>query len=103
MVWQRRVTLLLPLSLLIISLLSACGSLSVGGSSPGQSSSGVVSVVAKENFYGNIIHQLGGSHVSVTSILSDPNVDPHEYQSNVQTGITVSQANLLIENGGGYD
>jgi len=63
----------------------------------------VVKVVAAENFYGDIVKQLGGSHVAVTSILSDPNVDPHEYQSNVQTGITVGKADLVIENGNGYD
>jgi zinc/manganese transport system substrate-binding protein len=60
-------------------------------------------VVAAENFYGNITMQLGGSHVNVTSILSDPNVDPHEYTSNVQTALKVSKADLVIENGLGYD
>jgi len=59
--------------------------------------------VAAENFYGDIVKQLGGNHVAVTSILSDPNVDPHEYESNVQNGIAVSKAQLVIENGGGYD
>jgi zinc/manganese transport system substrate-binding protein len=59
--------------------------------------------VAAENFYGDITRQLGGSHVSVTSILSDPNVDPHLYESNVQTAETVSKAQLVIENGLGYD
>jgi zinc/manganese transport system substrate-binding protein len=46
---------------------------------------------------------LGGNHVNVTSILSDPNIDPHEYTSNVQTAQKVSQADLVIENGLGYD
>jgi zinc/manganese transport system substrate-binding protein len=49
------------------------------------------------------VKQLGGSHVSVTSIISDPNIDPHQYESNVQTAIQVSKAQLVIENGGGYD
>ena len=84
----------------LISLLSACG-----GATPGVASGSprVVNVVAAENFYGNIAQQIGGNHVSVTSILSNPNVDPHEYESNVQTEITVSKAALVIENGGGYD
>jgi len=59
--------------------------------------------VAAENFYGDIVKQLGGSHVSVTSILSDPNVDPHEYESNVQDAKAISTAQLVIENSGGYD
>ncbi len=62
-----------------------------------------IRVVAAENFYGDIVKQLGGSHVQVTSILTDPNVDPHEYESNVQDGIAVSQANIVIENGDNYD
>ncbi len=39
----------------------------------------------------------------MTSILSDPNVDPHEYESNVQNGVAVTQAQMVIKNGGGYD
>ncbi len=66
-------------------------------------SSSEVKVVAAENFYGDIVKQLGGSHVEVTSLLSDPNVDPHEYESSVQSSIAVSQANLVVENGLGYD
>ncbi|HEY6410994.1 MAG TPA: zinc ABC transporter substrate-binding protein, partial [Ktedonobacteraceae bacterium] len=43
------------------------------------------------------------SHVAVKSILSNPNVDSHEYESNVQTAVAVSKAQLVIENGAGYD
>jgi zinc/manganese transport system substrate-binding protein len=43
----------------------------------------VINVVAAENFYGNIVQQIGGDAVNVTSVMSDPNVDPHEYESNV--------------------
>ncbi len=95
----RRVSGLPLLALLLIggSLLTACGASSTNASSQG------IRVVAAENFYGNLASQLGGNLVSVTSILSDPNVDPHEYQSNVKTGILVSEANLVIENGAGYD
>lgn len=68
-----------------------------------QASSGVVKVVAAENFYGDITQQLGGSHVQVVSILSDPNVDPHEYESSVKDAEAVSNANIVIENGLDYD
>ena len=91
-----------------VFLLSACGSASAitTGSSTANisaASSKGMNVVAAENFYGNIVTQLGRSHVNVTSILSDPNIDPHEYTSNVQTAQKVSQADLVIENGLGYD
>jgi len=67
------------------------------------SKSSVVQVVAAENFYGDIVKQLGGSHVSVVSILSDPNADPHEYESSVQDAEAIAKANIVIENGEGYD
>jgi zinc/manganese transport system substrate-binding protein len=67
------------------------------------SSGGAIKIVAAEDFYGNIAQQLGGNKVSVVSILSDPNVDPHEYESDVQDGIAITNANIVIENGLQYD
>jgi len=60
-------------------------------------------VVAAENFYGDIAAQIGGARVSVKSLLSDPNVDPHEYESSVDDAKAVADALLVVENGGGYD
>ena len=60
-------------------------------------------VVAAENFYGDIAQQIGGAHVSVTSILSDPNADPHLFQANTTTGAEVADAAVVIENGVDYD
>jgi len=71
--------------------------------STGNRSGGTIKIVAAEDFYGNIAQQLGGDTVSVTSILSDPNVDPHEYESDVQDGIAITNANIVIENGLQYD
>lgn len=92
--------------LISLFLVSACGGTLGSGTAPATSnvsSSQVVRVVAAENFYGDVVRQLGGSYVHVTSILTDPNVDPHEYTSNVRTALEVSTANLVIENGSGYD
>ncbi|HXS15160.1 MAG TPA: zinc ABC transporter substrate-binding protein [Candidatus Saccharimonadales bacterium] len=63
----------------------------------------LIQIVAAEDFYGDIAKQLGGNNVHVTSLLSDPNVDPHEYESNVQDGIAISHAAIVIENGDNYD
>ena len=72
--------------------------------SSGVSPSGTtIAVVAAENFYGDIVQQLGAGNVSVVSILSDPNIDPHEYESSVKNGVAVSRAQLVVENGGDYD
>ena len=60
-------------------------------------------VVAAENFYGNIAQQIGGTHVSITSILSDPNADPHLFQASTTTVAEVADAEVVIENGVHYD
>jgi len=82
--------------------LSACSG-TARSSSASVSSPGNITVVAAENFYGDIVRQLGAGHVTVVSILSDPNIDPHEYESSIQNGVSVSQAQLVIENGADYD
>lgn len=60
-------------------------------------------VVAAENFWGSLVSQLGGSKVQVTSIVSDPNADPHEYESNTSDARAFASANYVILNGAGYD
>jgi zinc/manganese transport system substrate-binding protein len=67
------------------------------------SSSGVIQIVAAENFWGSLISQLGGTHVHVLSIVTDPNADPHEYESNAADAIAIANARLVIVNGAGYD
>ena len=60
-------------------------------------------VVASTNVYGDIARQIGGDHVQVTSIINDPNQDPHSYQAAPQNQLALSKARVIIENGGGYD
>lgn len=96
----RRASILLSIISISVFLLSAC--VSSSPTSPSTSSK-VLNVVAAENFYGNIVQQLGGSRVAVVSILSDPNADPHEYESSFKDAAAVSNADLVIRNGGNYD
>jgi zinc/manganese transport system substrate-binding protein len=98
MLSAKRVAAWLSVALLLICMSGCRASTSGSAASPG-----VINVVAAENFYGDVVKQLGGDHVAVTSLLSDPNVDPHAYESSVQNGIAVSKAQLIVENGGGYD
>jgi zinc/manganese transport system substrate-binding protein len=63
----------------------------------------VIEAVAAENFWGSLLSQIGGTHVHVVSILSDPNADPHEYASNTNNARAVSDANYIVLNGAGYD
>jgi zinc/manganese transport system substrate-binding protein len=62
-----------------------------------------VPVVAGENEYGNVAEQVGGRYVSVYSVDSNPNTDPHTYEATPSVGQKIAQARLLIENGVGYD
>ena len=77
-------------------LLSACG-----GSS--RASRGTLDVVAAENVYGDIARQIGGRHVSVTSVLTSPTADPHLFEAATSTGLAVAKAKVVIRNGLGYD
>ena len=79
----------------VLLLATGCGSASGSGSKLG--------VVAAENAYGDIVRQIGGPHVSVTSILTDPNADPHLYEPGTRNGLAVAQARLVVQNGAGYD
>ncbi|MGA2584064.1 MAG: zinc ABC transporter substrate-binding protein [Tepidisphaeraceae bacterium] len=63
----------------------------------------VITVIAGENFWGSLITQLGGNEVAVTSIVSDPNADPHEYESNANDAKLFATANYVVLNGAGYD
>jgi zinc/manganese transport system substrate-binding protein len=60
-------------------------------------------VVASTNVYGDIVRQIGGAHVSVTSVLSDPNADPHLFEPGTANGLAVARARLLVVNGLDYD
>lgn len=64
---------------------------------------GRLQVVAGENFWGSLLTQLGGSRVHVTSIVSDPNADPHEYETNTADARAFATANYVVLNGAGYD
>ena len=56
-----------------------------------------------ENFYADLLHQIGGSHVRIYTFLSDPNADPHQYESNAGDARALADSRLVIENGLGYD
>lgn len=64
---------------------------------------GQLQVVAAENFWGSLIAQLGGDKVKVVSVVSDPNADPHEYETNANTAKIFATADYVILNGAGYD
>nr|WP_226810248.1 zinc ABC transporter substrate-binding protein [Candidatus Vallotia lariciata] len=62
-----------------------------------------IQVIAGENFYGELVQTLGGPHVSVTSILSNPNQDPHLFEASPKIARAHASAQLLIYNGTNYN
>jgi len=85
-------------------LMAGCGSRQ-GAANPNQtgSSGSKIKVVAAEDFYGEVAQAVGGDRVVVTSILNDPNVDPHEYEPTADASMAVADAQVVVYTGIGYD
>ena len=62
-----------------------------------------VQVVAAENFWGDVAAQIGGRDVGVTSLITSPNADPHLFETDARDAATLAHAQVVIENGAGYD
>jgi zinc/manganese transport system substrate-binding protein len=88
---------------LIVSALApglALGALPAAAASQG---AGTVRAVAAENEYANVVSQVGGRYVRVDAVISNPNTDPHEFEANASVAAEVAQAQLIVQNGMGYD
>lgn len=72
-------------------------------STPASSSGQKLEVVATINAWGSIAAQLGGDKVHETSIISNPNVDPHAYEPSTADARTIAEARVVVTNGVGYD
>jgi zinc/manganese transport system substrate-binding protein len=86
-------------------LLTACAPTS-GNSASGNSAGagdGIVEVVASTSVYGDIVSTIGAEKVRVNSIITRTSQDPHSYEATTQDKLAVSKAELVVENGGGYD
>nr|WP_249159942.1 zinc ABC transporter substrate-binding protein [Actinospica acidithermotolerans] len=81
---------------------SACATTAPGSASRSTGTAKIV-VVAAENFWGSIAAQLGGSKVAETSIITNPDTDPHSYEATAADARTIAGAQLFIQNGIGYD
>ena len=93
----RRSLPLLGLTAASALVLAGCA----GG--PAAGGEGGLSVVASTNVYGQVAEEIGGGLVEVTSIVSSESQDPHSFEPSARDQLTVSNADLVIENGGGYD
>src|SRR5690348_10017349 len=94
-------------------LASACSSSSssspaatgAAGGSPAAAGASVakITVIGAENEYADVIAQVGGKYVQATSILSNPNTDPHTFEASPAVAREMSSAKLIVQNGVGYD
>jgi zinc/manganese transport system substrate-binding protein len=101
--FSRAVAGLAVVSVLLVA--AGCGSSSQSSNAPvaATRSATTVPVVAGENEYGDVAAQIGGAYVTVYSVDSNPNTDPHTYEATPAVARKIAQAKLLIENGIGYD
>jgi zinc/manganese transport system substrate-binding protein len=72
-------------------------------SSSASTQAGVISAVGAENEYANVLSQIGGKYVHVSSILDNPNTDPHTFEASASVAQEISGAQLIVQNGVGYD
>ena len=89
----------------LVALALAVAGCSGGDNSPADASSStaLINAVGAENEYANVLGQIGGRYVHVSSILDNPNTDPHTFEASPQVAQEVSSADLIVQNGVGYD
>jgi zinc/manganese transport system substrate-binding protein len=87
---------------LCLVLVAAVAVAGCGGSASG-APDGKISAVGAENEYANVIEQIGGKYVDVSAVESDPNTDPHSFEASVSIAQEVSRADVVVQNGLGYD
>jgi len=97
--WRARSLAAVIVSLGVALLASACSSSPAG--SP--SDPGLIVAVGAENEYANVIAQVGGKYVQASAIMSNPNTDPHTFEASASVAREVSAAQLVVQNGVGYD
>lgn len=88
---------LIPVIALSAVALAGCSA------APATPDDGLIHVVASTSVYGDLVSTIGGDRVEVTSLISDASVDPHSFEASARDQLAISEADLIVENGGGYD
>ena len=97
---RRGYRVLAAVSALGVALLASACSAASGST---HAAAGVIAAVGAENEYANVIQQVGGKYVQASAIMSNPNTDPHTFEASASVARTVSAAQLVVQNGVGYD
>ena len=99
----RHITSLLGAGTVLLALTLAAAACGSGSSATTPSANGKIPVVAAENSWGSIASQLGGNKVALTSIISNPDTDPHDYEPTAADARAAASARYAVVNGIGYD
>jgi zinc/manganese transport system substrate-binding protein len=94
-------TLVVAAGAMAIALLAAACASAAGSAQT--ASTKVINVIGAENEYASVLGQVGGRYVHVSSILSNPNTDPHTFEASPQVAQEVAAAQVIVQNGLGYD
>jgi len=86
-----------------LALAAAGCSSSSSGATDSANGTTVINAIGAENEYADVLSQIGGRYVHVSSILNNPNTDPHTFEASPQVAAEVSAAQLIVQNGVGYD
>jgi zinc/manganese transport system substrate-binding protein len=95
----------LPLAAALLASACSSSSSSAAGGSPAAAAASTTKITAigAENEYADVISQVGGKYVQASSIMSNPNTDPHTFEASPAVAREISSAKLVVQNGVGYD
>lgn len=88
---------------LLLAVLATALAACAPAASPTPDAGAAIAVLGTENFYADLLSQIGGSHVKASSLLNDPSADPHEFDASPRAAALVADSKLVVVNGLGYD
>jgi zinc/manganese transport system substrate-binding protein len=103
---MRSVALRRPAAALLLAVAAAVAATvaaACSGNASGAGSTGKIVAVGAENEYADVIGQVGGKYVQVSAIMSNPSTDPHTFEASIAVAREVGNAQLVVQNGLGYD
>jgi zinc/manganese transport system substrate-binding protein len=91
------------LLLAVVAAIAATVAMAYSGVATAASNGGKIVAVGAENQYADVISQVGGKYVQASAIMSNPNTDPHTFEASIAIAREVGNAQLVVQNGVGYD
>jgi zinc/manganese transport system substrate-binding protein len=95
-----------PVVILLLAVLAALVATVAAAWSGGASAApagGKILAIGAESQYADVISQIGGRYVQTSAIMSNPNTDPHSFEASIAVAREVGNAQLVVQNGLGYD